>query len=114
MNAVEARGLLIGIPKEEFITEYFSDEIGRCCSVGHLVRLKSSDPSSYDQSLSDSCNNEVSKFVREDVWDFIRTKYGELANLATVNNNPNINGYTQDNPKDRVIALLDDMINEEK
>ena len=111
MNAVEARSLLIGIPKEEFITEYFSDSIGKCCSVGHLVRLKSSNPNIYHQSLSDGYNNEVSEFVRVDVSNFLWEKYNQSATLATVNNNPNINGYTQDNPKDRVIALLDDMIN---
>lgn len=111
MNAVEARSLLIGIPKEEFITEYFSDDIGRCCAVGHLVRLKSSDTKSYNQPLSDGYNKEVFQFVRGDVSNFLWEKYNQSATLATVNNQNNINGYTQDNPKDRVIALLDDMIN---
>ena len=111
MNAVEARSLLIGIPKKDFLTHYFSNDIGKCCSVGHLVRLKSSDPNSYDQPLSDAYNGEVSEFVREDVKRFIKKKYNQWATLASVNNNNDINGYNQDNPKDRVIALLDDMIN---
>ena len=116
MDALEAKKLLLPIPKEDFIIKDFTDRLGKCCAIGHLVRLTSKDPSDYKQDCDDWVfgENTVNHFVRDDVTNFIKKVHGARGNLATVNNNNNVNGYTQDNPKDRVMALLEDMINEEK
>ena len=50
MNATEAKALLEPIPADKFITGKFSDDVGKCCGVGHLVRLKSSNPNDYSGS----------------------------------------------------------------
>ena len=116
MNATEAKALLLPIPKADFLTGRFTDYTGKCCAIGHLVRLKSDNPSDYDQNLTDgagwgsenSC--EVETFARETVREFNIKKHDQYEDLAAVNNRTEVNGYTQDNPKDRVIALLNDMI----
>ena len=113
MNATEARELLLPIPKNKFLTEKFTDYRGKCCAIGHLVRLKSDNPSDYNQSLADgrwggTC--EVRTFARERVRVYNGEKHDQYEDLAAVNNRTEVNGYTQDNPKDRVMALLNDMI----
>ena len=108
MNSLEAKELLLPIPQNDFLLHKFSDGHGKCCAIGHLVRLKSEDPLNYTQYLADG--GEVENFVRKQVKKYIRETHNERACLARVNNKNNINGYTQDNPKDRVIALLNDMI----
>jgi hypothetical protein len=114
ITALEAKTLLEPIPKDDFIVGDFTDSVGKCCGVGHLVRLKSKNPNDYTQNCRDwNGRDGIEKFVRYDVKDFIKSKYGIThKNLADVNNNPYVNGYTQDNPKDRVMALLNDMIAE--
>ena len=108
MNSLEAKELLLPIPQNDFLLHKFSDGHGKCCAIGHLVRLKSEDPLNYKQCLWDE--GEVENFVRKQVRKYIRETHEEHACLARVNNRIDINGYTQDNPKDRVIALLNDMI----
>ena len=119
MNATEAKELLNPIPKENFITKYFTDFVDCCCSIGHLVRLKSKNPSNFEFSnchdLSKLVSNpnakeEVYNFARIKVKEFLNKKYSIDEDMALVNNTTDINGYNQDNPKDRVIHLLDDMI----
>ena len=116
MNATEAKALLLPIPKAEFLTGRFSDNRGKCCAIGHLVRLKSDDPSDYDQNLMDgmgwgnenSC--EVETFARVTVREFNIKHHNAYEDLAAVNNRKEVNGYTHEFAKDRVMALLSDMI----
>jgi len=80
MNAREAKELLQPIPNEDFIRSEYSDEIGKCCAIGHLIRLKSEDPSDFS---IENCTDLASKFgadyklgvkifVRGDVNDFMK------------------------------------------
>ena len=110
MNSLEAKELLLPIPQNDFLLHKYSDGHGKCCAIGHLVRLKSKDPLNYKQWCGDEDESEVENFVREQVGKYICETHNESACLARVNNRNTINGYTQDNPKDRVIALLNDMI----
>jgi len=110
MNSLEAKELLLPIPQNDFLLHEFSDGDGKCCAIGHLVRLKSEDPLNYKQWCGDEDESEVENFVRKQVRKYIRETHDESACLARVNNRNTINGYTQDSPKDRVIALLNDMI----
>ena len=123
MNATQAKELLLPIAKEDFLLDKFTNKINKCCAIGHLVRLTSDNPSDYttencvDFDLSDfpiinpkEGAEEVHDFARTKVNKFLLKEYDEDENLATVNNCDLVNGYNQDNPKDRVIALLDDMI----
>lgn len=109
----EALRLLQEVPKENWIEGRFTDEVGSCCAVGHYTRLKSSNPDDYSMT---NCSDwiegkeEIYKF-RELTDEYITNKYGLVwYNVADVNNNDDVNGYNEDNPKDRVIHLLEDMI----
>ena len=116
MNATEAKALLLPIPKAEFLNGRFTDYTGKCCAIGHLVRLKSDNPSDYDQELMDGFTRglddgcEVETFARETVREFNGKHHGAYEDLAAVNNRREVNGYTHEYAKDRVIALLNDMI----
>jgi len=116
MNATEAKALLLPIPKAEFLTGRFTDYTGKCCAIGHLVRLKSDNPSDYNQNLMDGTdwgdenNCEVETFARETVRDFNGKHHDAYEDLAAVNNRKEVNGYTHEFAKDRVMALLSDMI----
>lgn len=112
MNAKQALELLLPIPKENFITGKFTDEESCCCAVGHLVRLSSDDPSDYSrENCNDTYNLTDVSHVRDKSEFFLKEKYKiSNADMATVNNYDGINGYNEDNPKDRVIHLLNDMI----
>jgi hypothetical protein len=107
MDAQEARNLLLPIPKEDFITFAFSNEIDKCCAIGHLQRLSSSDKDDY--SFANCADNHSSPF-RDLSYGYIKKTYGVHYSIASVNNSDTINGYNESHPKDRVIHLLDDMI----
>lgn len=109
--AQEALRLLTPIPKEDFITGLFTDGGGRCCAIGHIKRLQSDNPSDYS---SDNCSDA---FTADIAIRTASTKYLKevhnanwLVSIASVNNNNDINGYTEPVIKDRVIHLLNDMI----
>lgn len=119
MNTKEALDLLKSIPSKNFITNEFSDGEGKCCAVGHLVRLTSENPDDYSRDNCgdlygyESAEKEHGKVVgefREFTKKFIAEKHGEVDDISGVNNNPFTNGYTQNNPKSRVINLLKDMV----
>ena len=65
MNSLEAKELLLPIPQNDFLLHKFSDGHGKCCAIGHLVRLKSEDPLNYNQWCGDE--GEVENFVRKQV-----------------------------------------------
>ena len=46
--AQEALELLSSVPAEDFIRGSFTNEIDKCCAIGHYHRLKSNDPTNYD------------------------------------------------------------------
>ena len=105
--AQEALRLLLPIPKEDFITDDFTDKVGKCCAIGHIVRLKSDDPTDYSNCDDYDCKIPIRRVSREFIEKTHNISY---TNIATVNNIEGINGYIEDNPKDRVIHLLEDMV----
>tara|TARA_R110000796_G_scaffold134716_1_gene250500 strand:+ start:2969 stop:3319 length:351 start_codon:yes stop_codon:yes gene_type:complete len=114
MNAQLAKQLLEPIAKKDFLERLYTDKFSKCCGIGHLVRLTSLDPNNFSLTCSDFMSGgRVREFVRGEVSNFLLKAHGEIGDLSTVNNGTSINRYTQDNPKDRIIALLDDMIAEQ-
>lgn len=109
--AQEALRLLTPIPKEEFITQLFTDGEGRCCAIGHIKRLQSDNPSDYS---SDNCSDNLTADIpiRTASTKYLKEVHNARywASIASVNNNNNINGYTEPEIKDRVIHLLNDMV----
>ena len=100
--AQEALRLLSAVPKNKWITDVLTNEVDKCCAIGHYTRLKSSNHNNYsptncsDWSIPSSLR-VVSKLYLVDYT------------IATVNNR-SVDKYQQKTPKGRVIACLKDMI----
>ena len=105
-----ALDLLSTVPNDEFITGKFSDEIGKCCAIGHFKRLSSKNPSDYSmENCSDREDNYP--YLRQNVKYAMLKLHGTDRDLADVNNNRNVNGYTDRDIKTRVIQCLQDCVN---
>jgi hypothetical protein len=106
MNAITALEMFRQIPTDQIIPDSFTDEKGKCCAIGHLVRLTSQNPKDY--SLNNCwlsyVPNPVRTFCRETVSDF--TGGHDLSDI----NNAITGRYQQATPKERVIAVLEDMV----
>lgn len=112
--AQEALRLLKDIPSNEFLFGRYSDGHRRCCSVGHYIRLKSLDPTNYsiencNDSLNDNSPLENPLELRLRSRHFLLSKK-ESGDIASVNNCDKIFPYNEPEIKDRVIHLLEDMV----
>ena len=112
--AQEALELLSSVPAEDFIVDKFTDGNGKCCAIGHYLRLKGNNPYDYNyencnDDYTDDCTNKKRSF-RNLTRKFIKEKHDTYDDVASVNNDPFINGYTEPVVKDRVIHLLKDMV----
>lgn len=103
----KALRLLSDVPSKDFITYNFTDCIGKCCAIGHYQRLTSKDPTNYEAS---NCHDSHVSELRALSRQFISDEYKIYSTIAHVNNRKGINGYNQAKVKDRVIALLTDMV----
>lgn len=99
--------LLSLIPQEDWIINNFTDGQGKCCFIGHYTRLTSYDPNDYSH---DNCGDWEASEARTLTRKFLKENHFVTGDGAMINNVNNINGYTEDNPKDRVMDLLKDMI----
>ena len=95
---VKAKELVKDIPKEEWLSGAFSNTLGRCCFFGHLARLTSEDSEDYSEQ---NCK------PKQDTWVYDLWFDG---NILVDANNFDSKKYQQDNPKDRVIAAIDDLL----
>ncbi len=53
----EVLEVLINVPAEDFITYRFSDEVSKCCAIGHYSRLTSADPTDYSYTNCSKFSN---------------------------------------------------------
>jgi hypothetical protein len=103
----KALRLLSAVPAEEFITSDFTDEQGKCCAIGHFARLTSGNPQDYSYQ---NCCDEDETF-RDATARFLVERHKEYnRNIASVNNYPTVNGYTDPDIKTRVIKCLEDAV----
>ncbi len=112
LTAQQIKDLLSSIPKEEWMEDRFSNDENKCCFLGHLQRLHSDNPKDY--TIKNCSEGVFSLKKRTNARELTRKALIKMHNLnidgADVNNSPDYNGYTEDNPKDRIMHLLDDMI----
>jgi hypothetical protein len=103
------------IPSEDIIVNSFTDKKSKCCVVGHLTRLGSKNPNDYSQ---DNCTDWTSENdyeglpIRQLSVRYFENKNGFYESLAGVNNGEN-SLYKQETPKERSLALLQDMLKTE-
>ena len=108
--AQEALRLLSPIPEEAFITGNFGDGEGKCCAIGHYVRLKSKNPNDFTEDNCRDFGTECVK-LRVESGVFLKKVHSlQGYDLPDVNNDSDINGYTEPVIKDRVIHCLKDMV----
>tara|TARA_R110000782_G_scaffold21110_4_gene56941 strand:- start:14511 stop:14852 length:342 start_codon:yes stop_codon:yes gene_type:complete len=92
------------IPSENIITSVFSNDIDKCCVIGHLQRLNSENPSDYSSlNCCDFTENRIRVLSKQFFSD------NNFLSIATVNNG-GIKAYPQETPKERSLALLADML----
>lgn len=101
------KALLSPIPEDQWLTDAFTDGQGKCCAIGHLMRLQSSNPSDYGigNCRDDIHFNDGSRYHRMRHISF--KFYG--FDFAYVNN-MQCRKFPQPTPKARVMAALDELI----
>lgn len=101
-NARHILDIIAPIPTERFIINMFTNGKGDCCFIGHINKVSSPD-----------ANPEADYWgfgARDLTRDFLNEKHGINEDGASVNNSPIYNGYTEPVIKDRLMHLLNDMI----
>ncbi len=105
--AASALRLLSDISPDYFISGAYSDG-SRCCAVGHYVRLTSDDPSDYSlANCSDAVRGNELRRVSE---KFMMKRLGRYSSVIAVNDGKPDTGYTEAGIKDRIVRLLNDMV----
>lgn len=105
--AQEALEILEPIPHDQWTTDmYHNEDQTQCCAIGHFNRAKSGKP---DYSEAEALLREKSYKFLTASGIIIPTKYATI-DIVSVNDDDFIKGYNEDNPKDRVIHLLKDMV----
>lgn len=107
--AQEALRLLSAVPEEQWVIGQWTDHhTKRCCASGHYARLKVS-PDYFDfLILHGDYENEHGhhvKLLKEASFKFLKG----VDNILTVNDMLT-HGYKQPTSKQRVIAMLKDMV----
>lgn len=100
--------LLSPIPEEDFITYSLTNGIDKCCARGHIIRLQSVNPNDYSIDNIINTNEHLDKEIWKKSIEFLNSKRPNEP-IAAINNNPS-DCYPQEKPKQRVMALLTDMI----
>jgi len=104
--AQEAKRLLEPIPEDQWMINDFTDYRCKCCVIGHYERLKSGSPNNFS---FENCSDAISSALREQSRVYFTERGYEWTDIADVNNETSHN-YHQPTPKQRVMALLDNMI----
>jgi hypothetical protein len=100
-NAKQIIRIIKPIPAEQFCVRRYENNIGQCCFLGHIHKHISGRPM-----------GDFKGFGARELTEKFLTEKHELYGYdgADVNNDSNVNGYTEDNPKDRIMHLLNDMV----
>jgi hypothetical protein len=119
----EAYNLFKDIPEEEWLAGDFTDKKSKCCVIGHWIRLHSDNPKEYAfwncSDFNPYSNNGKTNF-RDHLDNLIIEKYNPLRNwenpyssLAQINNEKT-GHFQQETPKQRVIALFEELLQDER
>ena len=104
--AQRALDLLSPIPADQWTTKTYGfgpERPQKHCALGHLNLLAGS-------KLASISNENLSEFELSDLTNrFLKSK-GLTGDIVSVNDTTDVPGYTEDNPKDRIIHLLSDMV----
>lgn len=101
-KAQQALDILQPIPAEKWCRDkYITADGTQSCALGHIHLT--ADPSDAFGDLDGFGLRHLSRI-------YLQETHEVLADITSVNNNPEVNGYTESDVKDRVIHLLHDMV----
>lgn len=103
MTPAEPIELLTPIPEEDFVMEVYTNNVDKCCAVGHLVRLTSEDPTDYSTR---NCVPFGEGEHRIGVNTLRKRVFSEIEDTIGSVNNGETSTYQQETPKQRVLAML--------
>lgn len=104
INAQQILDIILPIPEEQFIIDWYGNSKGQSCFLGHIHRKLS--PNGPDDYRGD----EHGYGARELTKKFMVEKHELCIDGAEINNSPDWNGYNEPTPKARVVHMLQDMI----
>jgi len=110
-TATISLNLIKDIPEEEFISgRYYNNSSpimsNKFCVLGHINRLKYG----FTENGTIFSGSKFETKLRKDSKEFMEKVHHKIDEIANVNDRPT-NEYPQKEIKNRVIALLTDMIN---
>lgn len=110
MTAQEIKDIIKDIPLENWMTSKTTDDNSKCCVIGHIYRVKHNNGNYKFFDKGDAPYDNIMEFDKE-INKFLKEKKGECycTNLFEINDRKHP-FYEQETPKERVLALLDDMI----
>lgn len=104
-KAIEIKAILAPIPNKNFINNAWGlDNSSLSCSLGHIHRALS--PKGYNDYTGDRGGYGAANIV----YKFMREVHDLDSGMVSVNDENNVNGYTEPITKDRVMHLVNDMI----
>jgi hypothetical protein len=99
-KAQQIKDILEPIPAKKFIKNKYGDG-KRCCSLGFIhLHYNPLDPKGDFNGFG----------ARQLTNKFLNEKYEISIDIADINNDSSINGYNESRIKDRVMHLINDMI----
>ncbi|MCF0059891.1 hypothetical protein MUK70_11635 [Dyadobacter chenwenxiniae] len=101
--AQEAKRLLEPIPEDQWTTKDFTDRKSKCCAFGHYSRLNSSDDNNFSIANCSEYRGRLGE-LQHSIYVFTKGEY------SLIGVNDGASPYPQPTPKQRVLALLNDMI----
>lgn len=105
--AQEAKRLLEPIPEEQWTDKHgYSDGVSKCCALGHWNRLHRENVNDYHPF--NCCSGDHETDIDEICKQFFQSESGMW--ILTEINDAITGRYAQPTPKQRIMALLDDMI----
>lgn len=105
-NAQQILDIISPIPAEDFCVNLYEDD-GKRCFLGHIHNALA-EPDDTDWVRD--CGDYNGYGARQLTQRFLKEVHGLDANGADVNNEIDVNGYNQPEIKDRVMAMLNDMV----
>jgi hypothetical protein len=102
-NAQQILDIIRPIPAEKFCRNKYIDEDGRSCFLGHIHLTLAPDEGNWK-------GDEYGYGARQLTRRFMLEKHGMNVDGTDVNNDPDYNGYTEPEVKDRVVHMLEDMV----
>jgi len=97
----QIKAIIEPIAADQFCIGEFENNEGQCCFIGHINK----------HILGDACGNYNGSGTRQLTKQFIVEKHDiPWCDGSSVNNNNDVNGYTEPGIKDRLMHMIEDGI----